>query len=438
MLCSCLNAFLQIGQSPFRGRGSRGGRTFRRGGRGQFRYQGPPFRGRGRGRGGASRQIPAHSSAPTNSIVAYPPAADGATSVVQPSSPAPGQIPIPTPAQVPAAPAQPPPRKAWCEICKVECNTPEILEQHKNGKRHKKNSLVHEELQRLKAMHGQQSGQVPTSQLNSAVKPENIQELEKKPTENITSEVTTDNHKNETELQKDTGETSKVPAEEPDGKPGDNISAQGRGSKRKMRGGRGGKNARTNDGARRPVESPKPKQVPFICELCNVKCESQVVYDSHLAGKKHLSSLKRVHGLQAQNPPDINALSNSINSQVQQGVNDPQVLLAQLLMNYVMSQAQNPGIAPPLGSSGAPQIPGSSLTAGSGLETVPQGESENPTGETRNLSENAPAGSNTSTQTVIGSSESEAKVVNLPQNSPVVVPAENPSAANDQLPSIVS
>ena len=110
MFCSCLNAFLQIGQSPFRGRGIRGGRTFRRGGRGQFRHQGPPFRGQGRGRGGASRQIPAHSSAPTNSIVAYPPAVDGATSAVQPSSPAPGQIPIPTPAQVPAALAQPPPR----------------------------------------------------------------------------------------------------------------------------------------------------------------------------------------------------------------------------------------------------------------------------------------------------------------------------------------
>ncbi|XWS61991.1 hypothetical protein CRYUN_Cryun07bG0172600 [Craigia yunnanensis] len=32
-----------------------------------------------------------------------------------------------------------PPQGAWCELCRVECTSLEILEQHKNGKRHKKN-----------------------------------------------------------------------------------------------------------------------------------------------------------------------------------------------------------------------------------------------------------------------------------------------------------
>ena len=45
---------------------------------------------------------------------------------------------------------------------------------------------------------------------------------------------------------------------------------------------------RNYKGSRRPVEPPKKKQVvPLICELCNVKCDSQIVFNSHLLRKKH-------------------------------------------------------------------------------------------------------------------------------------------------------
>ncbi|KAL5794904.1 hypothetical protein ACOSP7_003498 [Xanthoceras sorbifolium] len=339
-----------IGQSAHRGGGRKGGRPFRGG-------------GRGRGQGGGRYGKP-HGGVPNSA----------------PSATVPGQATSAVPAQVPVAPAWPPPRMAWCELCRVDCNTPEILEQHKNGKRHKKSLQTHAELQNLnKVITGQQSVQMPNPEVQTEVfKPEKVEGSgEKQLTqESIPVQAPTDNDKNETELQKNTVDKPEVntvdSAEEPQQKTRDPIVARGRGLKRKMRGGRGGKYMRTGEGSRRPVEPPKPKEViPFICELCNVKCESQVVFNSHLAGKKHLANVKRFHGhralygeagLQALYPPNLNAPSSSVTPQVQQGVNDPQVLLAQLL-TYVLAQAQAPGLlaaqVPGLAAAVAP-VPGSS------------------------------------------------------------------------------
>ncbi|XP_057487166.1 ATP-dependent RNA helicase DHH1-like [Actinidia eriantha] len=96
----------QIGPTTYAGGGRRGGRPFRGGGPGRFGSRpngsGPPLRGRGRGRGHGGR---------------FPPPADNATACAQGES---SQTPV-----------WPPPRMAWCELCRVDCNTPEILEQHK-------------------------------------------------------------------------------------------------------------------------------------------------------------------------------------------------------------------------------------------------------------------------------------------------------------------
>ncbi|TKY66328.1 zinc finger RNA-binding protein [Spatholobus suberectus] len=455
-----------IWPSQYRGRGRRGGRPFRGGGRGRFNHH----RGRGRGRDGDGRQFLSHSSEPTIANVADVPAADGDTSVMQPSSVS-GQSSLPNPAQVPSAPLQSPPCKLWCEICKAECNTPEMLEQHKNGKRHRKNLLVHEEVQRLKALNGQQSGNISNSQSNLTIQPEKIQEFEKKgPEENMGSEATDDNHNDETELQNNVAGVSEVQTEEPQEEPGDNSAIQGHGFKRKMRGGRGGKYMRSDDGSRKPVEPPKSKQVTsFICELCNVKCDSQVVYNSHLTGKKHLSNFKRVlghqalngeAGIQPLNPPEINTLSNANNFPVQQGVsvqlgvNDPRSLLAQLLMT-VLSNVQVPATAP-LSGPLATQIQAPTLVAGSSHEPLSQNlsqtqvsdsfahfESENPTGETKRwmssvtlqLDETADSSNNGNTETADGRPAKEETMVKLPQNSSVMTSAENPVAANKQVPS---
>ncbi|KAL2337580.1 hypothetical protein Fmac_012026 [Flemingia macrophylla] len=416
------------GPSQYRGRGGRGGRTYRGTGRG---------RGHSRGHGvGVGRHIPSHSSGPAFSNVPGAPVT-GSTSVVEHSSSVFMQKQLPKPARV-----QPPvpPRKVCCEICNVECNTPEILEQHKNGKKHQKNMRVHEELQRHNAIKGQQSEQIPTSQLNLTDEPKKVRESEKNefPKQNVPSGVIVDNHKEEIQQQNDAGNISEVPAELPVGKSMDNSAARSQGLKRKKKGGKGGKGVkymRTNDGSK-PGEPPQT--MSFKCELCNVKCESQVVYQSHVTGKKHLSRLRRAHdhqtssgvgqqalsgahlGLQALYPPDINALSNAISAQIQQGDNDPQVLLAQLLMT-VLSQGQVPATAP--AGSVAVQEPAPTSMAGPSyepplLQTQVSGatahvQMENSSGETKTellpvpLVSNSHPGSSVSTQIEDGGSETK-------------------------------
>lgn len=282
--------------------------------------------------------------------------------------------------QVPTAPARPP-RMAWCELCRVDCNTAEILEQHKNGKRHKKNLRTQVELQKLKVTTEQQNVQMLYSEVQPATMPEKVQTSgeQQMALQNLPSQIPNENAGYQTELPKitaDKPEGSTADAEEePQRKGRDQFATRGHGSKRKMRGGRGGKFMRTSEGSRKPAEPPKPKEViPYICELCNVKCESQVVFNSHVTGKKHTANVKRFQGhratygdaaLQSLYPTNLNAASSSAHPplQVQQGVNDPQVLLAQLL-TYVLAQAQTPGgllAAQVQGLAAAvAQIPGSS------------------------------------------------------------------------------
>lgn len=443
-----------IGHTPFRG-GRRGNRPFR-GGRGHFGRHGPrpdgsapSFRGRGRGQGGG-RHFGSHGAVFTNLNSASVPAEGEAASLQQqqPSASVPGQAPLPVPAQVPAAPFCRPPRMAWCELCRVDCNTPEILEQHKNGKRHKKNLQVFEELQKLnKVTTGQQNAQMPNTELKTDVgQPEKNQLLS-----GNTSQAVTNDNSNETEQQFAVGDNSETSAEL-ERKQQAQFPARGRGSKRKMRGGRGGKYMRGSEGSRRLVEPPKPKQViPLICELCNVKCESQVVFDSHLTGKKHQSNLKRFHGhralygeagLQALYPPNYHAPSTSLAPQAQQGINDPQVLLAQLLMTYVLSHAQASkavGIAPttapaPESSFGTQNQP-NLQTQGTEPTLEDDGNQNAPTVETKSDVQSLTTASDTKTENE--TSDVAAKDEVVPIGNAVTVPGEN-SGASEQVSGTVS
>ncbi|KAL6981728.1 hypothetical protein U1Q18_048559 [Sarracenia purpurea var. burkii] len=317
----------QIGQTTHTGGGRRGGRPFRGGGPRHFGSRpngsGPPFRGRGRGRGrgGGSSQIPGE---PLQHFV-------------------------------------PPPRMAWCELCRVDCNTSEILEQHKNGKRHKKNLQVYEELQKLadQKVNGKLNEQIPAAEAKQEL-PIQSEKAEDK-------QIQTNQNKVEFEQQKISGEVEVEQTEELARNRGmDNFAGRGRGLKRKMRGGRGGKWMRTGEGSRRPIEPPKPKQaiIPLICELCNVKCESKVVFDSHLTGKKHISNLTRFQGqqamleqaalqalypalqalypaLQALYPPNPNASTSSSGPQFhQENVHGPQGLFPQLAPSMAETTSQ--------------------------------------------------------------------------------------------------
>lgn len=46
------------------------------------------------------------------------------------------------------------------------------------------------------------------------------------------------------------------------------------------------------DIARETTAEPKPKTV-HVCRLCNVTCQSPIVFDSHLRGQKHAAMLSQ-------------------------------------------------------------------------------------------------------------------------------------------------
>ncbi|XP_059644382.1 uncharacterized protein LOC132286132 [Cornus florida] len=301
-----------VGRSPYRGGGRRGGGQFRGGGRGNFGNRpprsgglGPPFRGkgRGRGRGGPRGSAPHDATSSSNPEPSAEeeelteeaePSADNHEEELQDA------VPTETSALVQgsAVPNRPHPQVAWCELCRVDCTSLEILEQHKNGKRHKKNLQRFEELKSA-SKPVTENEQKPVSDLNpeATLQPENVREGEENKETlpaNLPNGGVTDENKVE-------NEQSNVQARRPSMNRFDN---QRRGMKRKMRGGRGGKRMKTSDTPRWPVEPPKPKVViPLICDLCNVKCDTQEVFDRHLAGKKHISKLKRFEGHQAMYGP---------------------------------------------------------------------------------------------------------------------------------------
>ncbi|KAL4592995.1 hypothetical protein LXL04_006006 [Taraxacum kok-saghyz] len=168
--------------TPYRGGGRRGGGVGR----------GPAFQGRGRG-GGRGRGRGGRHGPPSSS----------------PQPPEGGE------------------KIAWCELCRVDCTSKEILETHKNGKRHQKNL-----------------------QMKETEKDETEEAAEKKPW-----------------------------------------------MKRKAKGGGGG------GGGKRQRQQQQQQQrrvvIPLMCDLCNVKCDTQEVFDRHVGGKKHIAKLKRFQGHQA-------------------------------------------------------------------------------------------------------------------------------------------
>ncbi|XP_008786954.2 uncharacterized protein LOC103705118 [Phoenix dactylifera] len=174
------------GSSPFKGGGRRGGGPSRGGGgggRGNFGHHPPRQdvgaaslvrgrgwgRGRGRGRIGRGGNRRFQQSAPDTHQPDAAPASVMEPSVVPEIKQGPGQAPsqasalaaVPSPmlARRPLLPV------AWCDICRVDCNSLEILEQHKNGKRHKRT------VQRVQEIQAQQK-LMAELQAKVAVKPE--------------------------------------------------------------------------------------------------------------------------------------------------------------------------------------------------------------------------------------------------------------------------
>ncbi|XP_014517549.1 uncharacterized protein LOC106775032 isoform X2 [Vigna radiata var. radiata] len=182
-----------------------------------------------------------------------------------------------------------------CKICDVKLCGYKSIEEHNLGKKHRRMLKLREETDKQRIS----NGQIPNSQVDLAGQPKRILKSGEKGCAEIKviSEATSAKHKNY--VRKDKGVTPEVPAEgkprnntstqgvvKPEvpahGKPRDDTSAQSHNFKRKIDGAKTGKYMKTNDGARRPMESSKldtnsrsasvisPIQIPVSAPLPSV------------------------------------------------------------------------------------------------------------------------------------------------------------------------
>lgn len=134
-------------------------------------------------------------------------------------------------------------QSAYCEVCKIECTSKDVLDQHKLGKKHKKN------LDKLREALGPPPQVPPPSS------------------------------------------TSNTVVIGPQPQPEKSKSSRGSKSKSKRK------------AKETPEEFEKKKKKVFdggassasvkICEICNVICNSETVFNYHLAGQKHAAMMKK-------------------------------------------------------------------------------------------------------------------------------------------------
>ncbi|RZC53434.1 hypothetical protein C5167_012269 [Papaver somniferum] len=320
------------GRSSYnRGGVKRGARTFRGSSRANLgnrhsRPDGPVPYFHGRGRGGR-RRFPSQC----DSLSAFPEASaqksDEASTHVKTGA---DELPQATPASASSTAAttttsvqatrstKRPPGITWCEICRLDCTTPDNLHQHKKGKKHNKKLLRFEEVQnsrnhtsnptsshdlpRIQSEKITTGGQEATAQLENIHPNESVNQPDLK---SLATETTTpDDHAMDSEQQNKVQELAEVPEVDKDegtteGQKVDQFDTRKRGPKRNLRDGRGGKRTRMAENKISRVIKPPKQVLPFSCDLCNVKCDTQAVLKFHLVGKKHLSKVRRFQGHQA-------------------------------------------------------------------------------------------------------------------------------------------
>lgn len=273
---------MQISQPPYRGGGGRRGvDRYRRGGRGNFGN-------RGRGRWTPRQNLQQISSPGPGNVTAE--VSKSAEELARETSAVnidqAGQVEMPNQASVHqnvTSATQSRLQVAQCELCRVDCNSFEILEQHKGGKKHKRNLQKLEVQKAYQPLANVQSNeQHVDSNTEGKLQAENMQNGEgnnQTIPENLPVESNLENQIRNSEIHQ--------------------FDNQRPGMKRKMRGGRGG--GKRSNTQRWPKE---PRVViPLICDLCNVMCDTQEVLDRHLSGKKHISKYKRFEGHQAMYGP---------------------------------------------------------------------------------------------------------------------------------------
>ncbi|XP_073146908.1 uncharacterized protein [Henckelia pumila] len=134
-------------------------------------------------------------------------------------------------------------QSAWCEVCKIDCNSKGVLDQHKLGKKHQKN------LEKLRAA----TAPTPAHAKHAA------------------------------------SASLLAPTVAPPGKPV--IGPEENPNKSKAAKVEKTENLETKK--RKVLEGGAAANAVRTCTICNVVCNSETVFNYHLAGQKHASMIKK-------------------------------------------------------------------------------------------------------------------------------------------------
>lgn len=130
-------------------------------------------------------------------------------------------------------------QSSWCDVCKINCNSTEVYTKHLLGKKHQKNL---EKLEKSK------------NEICSSTS--NIAEVK-------TNEII-------------------GPAENPVANKGKRAALT---------------QANLETKKRKVMEGGTSASAVKVCTICNVVCNSQTVYNSHVGGQKHAAMLKKHGGI---------------------------------------------------------------------------------------------------------------------------------------------
>ncbi|KAL5987649.1 hypothetical protein ACLOJK_035399 [Asimina triloba] len=148
-------------------------------------------------------------------------------------------------------------QSAWCEVCKIDCNSQEVLNNHEAGKKHKKN------LEKLQELQNAASNAPAPAPAPAAPAPA--------PADTTPKPKKAAGKKKGSLGEKRKRDGAQVRKGAPPSEPGEDLETK----KCKL------------------MEGGAPADSVRVCEICNVACNSQTVFNYHLAGQKHAAQVKK-------------------------------------------------------------------------------------------------------------------------------------------------